>query len=372
MNIFMIGQKGIPAVGGGIEAHVENLAAGLVDLDNSNNIVVYTRPNYTDKNLKSFKNVALISLPSITSKYFDAVSHTFLACLDLFKRRKEVDIVHFHGIGPASLMWLVKILNPSAKIVFTFHCRDYFHEKWGYFSRLYLKLGEFIGCRMADVVIVISRGLQEYVKSVYDINAAYIPNGVDLNIKIDKPVNARYNLQDGEYILSASRLVRHKNVHQLIQAFKEIKTDKKLVIAGGSAYTEKYIDELNDLAKDDSRIVFVGNQEKENLAGLYNGALVFVQPSSSEGLSIALLEAMSYSKIILSSDIEQNREALGDIGILFSVNNVGDLKDKLEKIIEDPGSFDAFCKNGRKRVGREYSLEAISRLTNSYYLKLVK
>ena len=368
----MVGQKGIPAVGGGIESHVENLSAGLAILNNSNKVVVYTRPNYTDKNLRSFRKVVLVSLPSMTGKYVDAISHTFLACLDLFKRRKEVDIVHFHGIGPASLIWLVKIFIPNVKIVFTFHCRDYFHEKWGYFSRLYLKMGELIGCRMADVVVAVSHSLKEYVKNIYGVDAVYIPNGVDLNVEINKSVNTRYNLEDGGYILSASRLVRHKNIHQLIKAFKEIKTNKKLVIAGGSVYTDKYTNELRDLAKNDSRVIFVGNQEKESLAGLYNGALAFVQPSLSEGLSIALLEAMSYNKIILSSDIDENREALGDNGVLFRVNNVDDLKDKLEKIIENPGSFDVFCRNGRKRVEHEYSWEIISKLTSDYYLKLMK
>jgi len=102
MKIAIIGQKGIPSISGGVEKHVEDLSVRLVEADNE--VFVYTRPNYTDKNLTEYKGVKLISLPSIGTKHLDAITHTLRACLDVVKR--DVDVIHFHAIGQSSLLEL--------------------------------------------------------------------------------------------------------------------------------------------------------------------------------------------------------------------------------------------------------------------------
>jgi glycosyltransferase involved in cell wall biosynthesis len=129
MKIVMIGQKGIPSKGGGIEIHVEELAIRLVN--SGHEVSVFTRPNYSDKNLKEYKGVKLISLPSVGTKHLDAITHTFFSSLRVVFSKKY-DVVHFHGIGPSSMIWLVRFLRPNLKVVTTFHCQDYYHKKWGY------------------------------------------------------------------------------------------------------------------------------------------------------------------------------------------------------------------------------------------------
>lgn len=51
------------------------------------------------------------------------------------------------------------------------------------------------------------------------------------------------------------RLVPEKGIRYLVEAFKNVKTDKKLVIAGGSSDTDSFMNELKDSAKDDDRII---------------------------------------------------------------------------------------------------------------------
>ena len=127
MKIYIIGQKGLPAHGGGVETHVENLATQLVN--NEHEVFAYTRRNYTSKNFTEFMGVKLISLPSIPTKNLDAISHTFFSVLDFIFRRRKADVIHFHSIGPASLIWLVKIFRPRVKVVFTFHSQCYLNSK---------------------------------------------------------------------------------------------------------------------------------------------------------------------------------------------------------------------------------------------------
>lgn len=178
MKIAFIGQKGMPDVQGGVETHVEDLSIALAQRGN-NDVYVYTRTNYVDPSLTQYKGVQLISLPTINSKHLDAIVHTFLACLDV-SFRHNMDIIHFHSIGPSSLLWIVKLLNPRTPVIATFHSRCYLHVKWNWIAQQYLKFGEWMACRFASRTIVISRILEQFVRENYYRKTAFIPNGVDL------------------------------------------------------------------------------------------------------------------------------------------------------------------------------------------------
>ena len=367
MKIYIIGQKGIPAKFGGVEKHVEDLSTRLVKAGHE--VFVYTRPNYTDTNLKKFQGVNLISLSNFATKHLDAISHTFRACLDL--RKRDVDVIHFHSIGPSSLIWLAKLLKPGVPVVFTFHTKCYEHKKWGVLAKMCLKIGEAIACRLADKVIVISPSLQEYAKLKYKINAEYIPNGVSLPkiVKADK-IN-KWGLKKDNYILIVTRLVGHKGVQYLIEAYKNLKTDKKLVIVGDSAHSDNYVEELKDAAYGNKNIIFTGNQIGKELAELFSNAYLFVQPSESEGLSIALLEAMSYKKCVLVSDIRENLDAIGNCGLSFKNKNVKSLRAKLIYLLKRPRLIKEYGLKARVRVGQNYNWGKIVLSTAKVYSVII-
>ena len=357
MKIYMIGQKGIPSKYGGVEKHVEELSARLVK--QGHEVFVYARPNYTDEKLKEYKGVNIINLPSIATKHLDAITHTFMACLDLFKR--DVDVIHFHSIGPSSLIPLAKIIKPGVPVISTFHTEDYFHKKWGMLARTYLRLGEIISCLLADKTIVVSRSLKKKADKKYKIHTHYIPNGVSLPkyaaVKFIKP----WGLTRGNYIVSVSRLIRHKGIHHLIEAYNQIKTGKKLVIVGGGSFTDDYVRELKLLASGNKDIIFTGSQSGRTLEELFSNAYLFVQPSESEGLSIALLEAMAYKKSVLTSNIPENLEVIEDTGFTFENKNVEDLAEKLRYLLRHPATVKAREGFGHERVKKHYNWENITK-----------
>jgi len=365
MRVYFIGQKGVPSTGGGVEKHVEELTARLAK--SGWEVFVYTRRNYTDRNLKEWRGVRLISLPSIPTKHLDAISHTFFACLDLIFRQKDADLVHFHAIGPSSLIWLIKIFRPALPVVATFHCQDYFHRKWGFFARLYLRFGEAICCKGADEVISVSRALKRYTMSAYDRESKYIPNGVAKPMVKKADKIERRGLKKGNYIFAASRLIRHKGIHYLIEAYNNLDTDKKLVIAGDGAWTDDYVKELKKLAEKNKNIIFTGRQTGDVLAELFSNAFLFVQPSDFEGMSIALLEAMSYGLPILSSDITENKEALYNTGFFFKRGNVEDLANKMAFILKNPALAKKKAIEAEARVKKFYNWNDIARETSKFY-----
>jgi len=360
MKIAFIGQKGIPAKDGGVERHVEGLAVKLAQ--HGHEVFVYVRNNYTNKNLNEYKGVRLIHLPSISTKSLDAISHTFLATVhSLFQ---PYDIIHFHSIGPNSLNWLVKIFKPKTKLVATYHCQDYFHQKWGFFARTYLKFGEYMTCKIPDKIISVSETLKKFIKNKFDVDAIAIPSGVDVSWNPNFSELEKWNLAKEEYIISVSRLIRHKGIHYLIEAFKNLEDKKstggkKLVIVGDGFYTDKYVSYLKKLAEGRKNIIFTGSQTGETLSQLFSHACIFVQPSDSEGLSIALLEAMGYGKAVLVSDIPENLEAISDAGFSFKKGNAGDLENKLSELLNNPEEAAKFARDGKKRVEEIYNWDKI-------------
>lgn len=373
----MIGQKGIPASSGGIERHVEELSTRLAR--EGNEVFAYVRNWYTPKSLKEYKGVNLVHLPTLKTKHFDAIIHTLFASIHVLFQ--DADVIHYHAIGPALMSWIPRFFKPKAKVVITFHCRDYFHKKWGIIARIALKLGEIIACKVPEKTIAVSRAIKQYAYRTYGCMAEYIPNGVPFFEK-EKPeiITEKWGLQGKDYILSVSRLVKHKGVHYLIKAYDEIckqtnngEKEKlpKLVIVGDSSFTDDYVEYIKNLSKDNPKIIFTGLATGKTLAELFSNAYLFVQPSEYEGLSIALLEALGYGCAVLASDIPENKEIVENgIGFTFENTNISDLKTKLLDLLKNTEMVKEKETIGQLHVREHYNWERIVKNTIDLYRKL--
>ncbi|NQU77669.1 glycosyltransferase family 4 protein [Candidatus Falkowbacteria bacterium] len=367
MKIAFIGQKGIPTRTGGIERYVENLSIGLTKLNHE--VFVYTRPNYTPKRIKKHQGVHLISMPSIHTKHLDTISHVFFATLHaLFQ---NYDIIHYQNVGPALLSFIPRLLKFRTKIITTFHCLDRNHQKWGPFARFFLHLGEWAACKFPHKTITVSKTLRDYCYKKYHTKAEYIPNGATPFPKTPKTpeVLKKFNLEKGRYLLVVSRLVRHKGIHHLIRAFRSLKVNLKLVIVGSGAFTDDYVEKIKKLASGDNRIIFTGRKQGPDLVAFYQNCYFYVHPSESEGMSLSLLEAMSFSKAVLVSDIPENLEVAADAGLAFENKNCVDLQKKLKILIKQPDLVARLGDLAAEKVKKEYNWEKIITQTDLVYEK---
>ena len=370
MKIAFIGQKGIPALSGGVEKHVEKLATRLAA--SGQEVFVYVRSHYTDPSLTEYAGVKLIHLPTLRTKHLDAISHTFFATMHaLFQ---NYDVVHYHSIGPSVLSILPRVFRPGMQVVATFHTRDYFHKKWGWFARMCLRIAEYFTCVVPEKTIVISGTLLQYAKKTYKKNFTFIPNGAEVEYEPDTELLNQWGIRPKRYILSVSRLVEHKGIHYLIKAFRELERQNKvpnnfkLVIVGTHAYTEEYERYLKVLSEGTHNIVFTGELHGKDLAALFSHASLFVQPSEEEGLSLALLEAMASGLLSIVSDISANLEAIqSGSGVSFESKNAESLKKELAYYINRPEEAAAIGAIAKERAEREYSWDAIARQTLEAY-----
>ena len=331
-NIAMLGHKRIPSREGGIEIVVEELSTRMVRAGHC--VTCYNRmghhvsgKEFDGGSLKEYKGVKLKSVFTINRKGLAAMTSSFFGAICAAFGR--YDVVHFHAEGPCAMLWLPKLFGK--RCIATIHGIDWQRAKWGGFASKYIKFGEKVAAKYADEIIVLSEGVQKYFRDTYGRKTVFIPNGVNRPIlRSPQQIKEKLGLDKDKYILFLGRLVPEKGITYLIEAFKNVKTDKKLVIAGGSSDTDAFMQELKRLAEGDDRIVFTGFVQGQLLEELYSNSYLYTLPSDLEGMPLSLLEAMSYGNCCLTSDIAECAEVVEDKALVFRKSDIEDLRDKLQ------------------------------------------
>lgn len=341
MKIAMIGHKRIPSREGGVEIVVEELATRLVNKNYE--VDVYNRKgnNVSDKNIKmqkikEYKGARIFTIPTINKKGIDALLYSFFATIRaLFGK---YDCIHYHAEGSCGMLWIPHLFG--IRTVVTIHGLDWQRSKWGGLASKYIKFGEKCAAKYADEIIVLSKSVQQYFKETYSRETHFIPNGVNKpEIKKPQIIKEKYGLDKENYILFLARIVPEKGLDYLLEAYKNIKTDMKLVIAGGASHTNSYYDKIIEKSKKDARVILTGFVQGKELQELYSNCYLYCLPSDVEGMPISLMEAMSYGRNCLVSDIEENTQVIGKYGMSFKKSDVQDLQKKLEIAITDKSNY---------------------------------
>ncbi|MCP4547751.1 MAG: glycosyltransferase family 4 protein [bacterium] len=363
MRIYHIGTRGIPTTQGGIERHIEEIAPRLVDRAE---IMVYARSYYVPP-MTEYKGVRIRRLPTMRTKHLDTILYALIATLEVIFRPNGV--VHFHALGPSIFAWLPRLFGH--KTVVTVHGLDWQRAKWGRFARWYLQACEIFSARNPNATIVVSQVLKQYYKDRFNKDVHAIPNGIEApELREPVEISERWGLEKDGYIFFIARLTPEKGAHHLIKAFREMDTDKKLVIAGEGLNEERYVDSLHKLAEGDERIIFTGFVSGSLLDELFTNACLYCQPSEIEGLSIALLEAMSYNSCVLSSDIPENLELVEGVGHSFISRDVDSLRSKLIELLADPEEIAAAGARARQHALENYSWNRVAEMTWDVYNRL--
>lgn len=304
--------------------------------------------------MTSYRGIRVRRLPAIPTKHLETLSHSLLSTF--VAAFSDHDIVHIHAIGSAVFSWLPRLTG--RRTVVTIHGLDWQRPKWNGFARLCLHAAEWASVRLPNRTISVSRSIADHLASVHHASSIVVPNGVSLPGPTgDSRIHA-LGLKPGKFVLFVGRLSEEKGCHDLIEAFqREACPGLELVLAGGATYAGGYEDRIRSLAGPHVR--FLGWVDQPTLAELYAHCAVFVLPSSIEGLSLALLEAMSHSAATLVSDIAPNVEAVGAAGLLFRWGDVTHLAHQLSTLL---GSEDLRRRLGaaaRARVEEHFSWDAV-------------
>ena len=362
MKIAMFGHKRVPSREGGVEVVVGELSTRMAALGHE--VVCYNRGGDA-KRCAQVSGVRLKTVPTINKKGLAAVSSSFFAALAVAFSGAQV--CHIHAEGPAFMSFLPKLFGK--RVIVTVHGLDWQREKWkSGFGAKYIRWGEKMAVRFADEIIVLSRNVQGYFLQQYGRKTCFIPNGVPKPEKrLPEQITEQFGLQGGDYILYLGRLVPEKGADYLIRAFRQVRTDKRLVIAGGSSDTDDYVAMLKDQAANDERILFAGFVQGKLLEELYSNAYLYVLPSTLEGMPLSLLEAMSYGNCCVVSDIAECSEVVEDHGVIFPKGDVQALHDTLQKLCDDEPLAGHYQKYASDFICGKYNWDDVTEKTLELY-----
>ncbi|HVN17917.1 MAG TPA: glycosyltransferase family 4 protein [Dongiaceae bacterium] len=362
LRVAFIGGRGVISKYSGIESYYEEVGKRLAA--KGHEVSVYCRTYFTP-DLPEHNGMRLVRLGTIRSKHLETVTHTLLSTAHALTQ--NYDLVHYHALGPALFSFVPRVLGMRTAV--TVQGLDWQRKKWGRVASAVLRLGEKASVKSPNGTMVVSRALQERYMTQHSAKTFYTPNGGVLRERKEPRKILEWGLQPGAYVLFLGRFSPEKGCHLLVDAFEQLQTEVKLVMAGGSSYTDAYSRELRAHASE--RIRMLDWVSGDVLDELLTNAMIFVLPSDLEGLSLALLDAMGSGLCVLVSDVPENREVVDGAGFTFQRGNAADLADRLRFLIANPAVREAAGRNARKRIEDHYQWQKIADDIESAYMNIL-
>ena len=359
LRIAFIGGRGVISKYSGIETYYEEVGQRLAQLGHE--VTIYCRSYFTPQ-LPEYKGMRLVRLPTIRSKHLETVVHTLLSTAHAITQK--YDVVHYHALGPALFSLLPRLAGSRTAV--TVQGLDWQRGKWGRVASAVLRMGERASVKLPNATMVVSQTLQRRYREIHGIEAFYVPNGGVLRERCEPRKLLEWGIEPQNYALFLGRFSPEKGCHLLVEAFEQLDTDVKLVMAGASSYCDNYSRELRTHASDSVRMLdWVAG---DTLDELLTNAMIFVLPSDMEGLSLALLDAMGAGLCVVASDVPENREVVDGAGFTFERGNATDLAERLRFLIANPAVREAVGKAAKNRVREHYQWRRIAvDIENAYF-----
>lgn len=358
MQVAMMGFRGVPSTYGGVERHAEELGVRLVE--RGVEVTVFNRSDVMP-GVKEYRGLHIIHLPFVRQKVLEMASHTCLSTLCSWF--KPFDIIHYQSVDPALFAPWGRV---KAKVVATSHGQAYRRAKWGKIAKSMSMQAEKVFVNWTDARISVSKTLKAYYEEKYKKPVTYVPNGVNIYPRVKTGALDRLSIAPQSYILWSGRLEPTKGCHTALEAYRKAERREPFIVMGGSTYTDDYIARLKSEFESD-RVRFIGHRSGDDFWEILQNAKLFVFPSEIEGLSIALLEAMSQKLPIVFSDIPENMEVADGVGLSFRVGDVNDLAEKMVQCLDNRTLAGSLGEMAGDRVKREYNWEAVTDATLAVY-----
>ena len=290
-------------------------------------------------------------------------------------KRESIDIVHIHWPFPHALFgYMAK--RAGAKVVMTFYGVElrWVKTKMPLF-RSFLRWGIGFSERVTAISTYTAREVRELVPKG-KVPIEVIPYTISI---ASTPKHGSSFREKRPMVLYAGRLVERKGVEYLLRAFAEVVKEipAELVIVGEGPEKERLMG-LSSKSGLDGKAVFKGWVSQEILADLYSECNVFVLPAiidskgDTEGLGVVLLEAMSYKKPVIASDLGGITDIVKDreTGLLVKEKDVPGLASALQQVLQQPALAQRLGEGGYQHLYRQFSWERIIGAWEALYSSL--
>ena len=370
MRIAYLGVKGLPSKSG-TERVIEAISTRMTD---QFDITVYCDADYTPMGTH-FKGIRLIRIPTIRGKHLKPLTLDILSAIHAFIFG-HYDLIHMNGIENCFTLPLLRL---RYKIVSTSHGNPgrLPVSKWNKIERFFMQLMEYPFLYLSNCPTTISIMDNEYFVNRFGKQVTYIPNGVDLDVPIDRKSALGFinnlGLTSNQFLLFiAGRVIERKGCHLLLEAINQLKMDIPVLVIGDLEQVPAYSQKLRELSIN-HRVTFIPPiADRAILFGILDLCKLFVFPSTAEGMSMMLLEAASLGISMVCSDIPENNIVLGDHVTYFISKDHDDLARKIKWAMENPDELARLAQLLKNWVRENYSWNSIASRYELLYRKLYK
>lgn len=299
----------------------------------------------------------------------------------LFFILKKFDLIYLHYpfFGGAEIVWLFKIFNPKKKLIIHYHMDVMNYSLIAKALSWPEKLIRSSIFKQANIITCASIDYVRYsnIKNIYKKYSnkfAEIPFGVDIDKFKPSHINKTKPIFQILFVGCLDKAHYFKGVNVLLKAISKLSiTNFKLLIVGDGDLKPQYEKRAKNL-KIQNKINFLGKISDEKLPKIYQNSDLFVLPSinQNEAFGIVLLEAMSSGTPVIASGLPGVRTIFNDgiQGYLIKPNSVIDLKEKIEKILNNSEKRNKMRQEARWLVEKKYNWENNRSKLNNIILKL--
>jgi len=366
MNISFLIAKDLLQGGGGIEKLTREVGRRLVC--RGHRVAVYSTGG-SESNSSTWEGVEIHWMPRAKPHWAEKTVGSLYAATLALASKPRPDLLHLHSVAAGAMASLFRLRKVPC--ILQMHGIEWQRSRWGIAAKSVLRLMENLSFAGASAVTAVSRSQCKFYQDRFKVPVKFIPTGAEIRESVPPVHLNALGIQPGRYFFTAVRLVREKGIHYLIPAFRKSATGWKLVIAGGAGGDGSYLERLRELTGGDEKILFLGHVQEPLLGELYSNAGAYVQPSEIEGMAISLLDAMSFARCCIVSDIAENLDALGTAGLTFRYTDSNDLARQLRVAAASSESNAVLGQLARARVLEHYSWDTVTDQLEELYLETV-
>jgi glycosyltransferase involved in cell wall biosynthesis len=233
-------------------------------------------------------------------------------------------------------------------------------SKWSLPGRLFYRLGEFLATQLPDAAVSDAHCIRDYYLQEYGFETRMIAYGAAVGGEDTQEALSRLTLRRNRYVLFVSRLEPENNAHRVVEAYRKAAIEIPLVLLGDAPYGGRYIRHLRQRAEG-LNVILPGAIYGKGYRELLSHCRCFIQATEVGGTHPALIEAMGAGCVVLANDTPENREVVGEGGLLYPFNDEWELSRLLRHVCKHPRDYEGLARKAQQRVKACYSWDTVVR-----------
>jgi glycosyltransferase involved in cell wall biosynthesis len=276
---------------------------------------------------------------------------------------------------PLDVLWvpahtLPFFSNPNVKLVVTIHGLEYefLPRYYGEWARWHLTWSTEMAVKRATKIIAVSNFTKQAlverlnadsskIQVVYEGRGEEEASDRITESRVAHNLMNKYDIKPKSYILFVGTIQPRKNIIRLIEAFEKLNGSPagkniKLVISGKIGWQYEEILAAPSNLGLDGKIIFTGYTNKAEKDILMQNALVYVQPSLTEGFGLPVLEAMAKGIPVVSSTGGALPEVVGNAAVTFDPLDTIAMTRALGRVLENKELRKKLISKGYTRINQ--------------------